>query len=160
MKKTGLIWIWVTVLVVVLDRVSKMLASSLLPSDHVVHVFPSFNLTLAHNTGAAFSFLAGAGGWQGVLFGGIAVLISLLIVVWLWRSPRRRVLLGIALALVLGGALGNLWDRVSYGYVIDFLDFYFGQWHFAAFNVADSAICIGAALLIWDVFTHREGANT
>ena len=110
---------------------------------------------LAHNTGAAFSFLSEAGGLQRWLFSGIAIVASVWIV-WLLRRHQAEKLFSFALAFILGGALGNLIDRVAYGYVVDFLDFYWGSYHFAAFNLADSAITCGAGLLIWDSFKSKE----
>jgi signal peptidase II len=136
----GLRWIWVSLLVLVLDQASKALASATLVLHQPVPVFSSFNLTLMHNRGAAFSFLSQAGGWQRWLFLGVALAVTAGILWWL----------GIALALVLGGAVGNVWDRVVLGYVVDFLDFYYGTRHWPAFNVADSAISVGAVMLVID----------
>jgi signal peptidase II len=112
-------------------------------------VLSFFNVVRAHNTGAAFSFLANAGGWQRWFFTGIGVAAALFIV-WLLKAHAGQKLFSFAMACILGGAIGNVVDRVLYGYVVDFLDFYYGGWHFPAFNVADSAISIGAACLIWD----------
>jgi len=114
-----------------------------------------FNLVHARNTGAAFSFLANEGGWQRFFFIGIATAASILIVYLLRKHAEERGFC-LALSLVLGGALGNLIDRVRFGYVVDFLDFYYAGWHFPAFNVADSAISIGAALLIWDSLRSQK----
>ena len=114
-----------------------------------------FSLVLAYNTGAAFSFLAGADGWQRWLFAGIAIAASLFLVWMLKRGGSRLLCTG--LALILGGALGNLVDRLRFGQVVDFLDFHAAGWHWPAFNVADSAITIGAALLIFEGLFHREG---
>lgn len=110
------------------------------------------NLTLVHNTGAAFSFLRDAGGWQTLMFIGLSGVISVAILIWLAQLDSRRAWLAAALALVLGGALGNLFDRVVLGYVIDFIDLYYQKWHWPAFNVADSAITVGAILLVIDTF--------
>ncbi|MDP1635811.1 MAG: signal peptidase II, partial [Gallionellaceae bacterium] len=118
-----------------------------------------FNLVLAHNTGAAFSFLSDAGGMQRWLFSIIAIVASVWIV-WLVRKHQTEKLFSFALAFILGGALGNLIDRIAYGYVVDFLDFHWAGYHFAAFNVADSAITCGAALLIWDSFMGKHHGNT
>jgi signal peptidase II len=112
-------------------------------------IFPFFNLTLAYNKGAAFSFLHSASGWQHIFLGSLALIISIVILVWLYKLSARERWIGIALCLILGGALGNAWDRVLYGYVIDFFDFHLGDWHFAIFNVADSAIFIGAVMMLW-----------
>jgi len=117
-----------------------------------ISIMPFFNLTYIHNTGAAFSFLNGAGGWQRWFFAGLAVVISAVMVVWLARLKRHETLLAVALSLVLGGAVGNLIDRLAYGYVIDFLDFYYQTWHFAVFNIADSAITLGVMLMLAESF--------
>jgi signal peptidase II len=137
-------------LVLALDQATKLWAAGTLDYGMPVTVLPFFNLTLVHNTGAAFSFLADAGGWQRIFFIVVSGVVSLVLAAWLWRLPRDARLLGIALALVLGGAVGNLVDRVAYGYVIDFLDFHAAGWHWPAFNVADSAISCGVVLLLAD----------
>ncbi len=137
-------------LVLALDQATKLWAAGTLDYGMPVTVLPFFNLTLVHNTGAAFSFLADAGGWQRIFFIVVSGVVSLVLVAWLWRLPRDARLLGIALALVLGGAVGNLVDRIAYGYVIDFLDFHATGWHWPAFNVADSAISCGVVLLLAD----------
>ncbi len=147
---TGLRWLWISVFVLVLDRITKAAVLKHLTAYTAVPVMPSFNLTLQYNTGSAFSFLDNASGWQIWMFGGIAILVSIAILVWLKRISASQRWLGIALAFVVGGALGNLWDRFSYGHVIDFIDLYVGNWHWPIFNIADSAICIGAFMLLWD----------
>lgn len=143
-------WSWVSLLVIILDQLTKLWASSALSYGEPVAVVPFFNLTLMHNTGAAFSFLSDAGGWQRWFFALVALVISAVILVWLKRLPSEKVLLALALALVLGGALGNVWDRIYLGYVVDFIDVYYNNLHWPAFNLADSAIFIGAVLLIID----------
>ena len=151
MRAHSLQWLWLSGLVVALDQVTKYLAVRHLEL-HVPHaLMTGLNLTLVHNTGAAFSFLRDAGGWQKPLFITIAVAIGVLIIVWLYRL-RGQAFLACALALILGGALGNLWDRAALGYVIDFVDVYYQRWHWPAFNVADSAISIGAVMLVIDAF--------
>ena len=120
-------------------------------------VLPFFNLTLAHNPGAAFSFLAGAGGWQRWFFVILAVVICTVLVIWMKRLAQSAKLEAISLALIIGGAIGNVIDRLIYGYVIDFLDVYAGSYHWPAFNIADSAIFIGAVLLIIDSFRKPAG---
>lgn len=149
-------WIWVSVVLVALDQLTKQLATAHLNYAEPVAVMPLFNLTLVHNTGAAFSFLAGAGGWQRWFFAGIAVAVSVGIVIWLKRLERDRTWEALSLSLILAGAVGNLWDRVLYGYVIDFLDFYYGTWHYPAFNVADIAISAGAVILIIDTLWNQK----
>lgn len=144
-------WLWITLVVLVLDLWTKGWADAALTLYRPVEVLPFFNLTLAYNEGAAFSFLAGAGGWQRWFFSIIAVIASLVILVWLLRG-RDGPMVALALALILGGALGNLWDRIVHGHVVDFLDFHWAGWHFPAFNVADMGISVGAALIILDMF--------
>ncbi len=143
-------WLWLSLLVLILDQASKLAIDASMRLYESIPLLPHFNLTYAHNTGAAFSLLAQAGGWQRWLFAGLAVVISGVIYVWLMRLERHETLMAAALSLVLGGAIGNLIDRVAYGYVIDFLDVYYQQWHWPAFNIADSAICIGVGLMLLD----------
>ncbi len=152
-------WYALALLVVVLDQYSKHLASTLLDYGRPVEVFSWFNLTLQHNTGAAFSFLSSAGGWQRYFFSLVACVISLVLVVWLYRLPRGQWLLALSLALILGGALGNLWDRLALGYVVDFISVHYGGRYFPAFNLADSAISVGAACMLLDSFRSREREN-
>ena len=144
-------WLWLSAVVVVLDLGTKWLATDMLDYAISVPVLPFFNFTLLHNTGAAFSFLASAGGWQRWFFAALAVAISVMLVKWL-ASIRGDKWLAIAIALVLGGALGNLYDRVLLGYVVDFLHFYWDSYHFPAFNIADSAITVGAIMMALDIF--------
>lgn len=139
-------------IVIVLDRLTKVLCEVNLTEGDPVTVFPGFDLMLAYNTGAAFSFLSEAGGWQRWLLTAISLGVSMFIAVWLVRLPRRQKLLGIALALILGGAVGNLYDRMLTGLVVDFISVYFLDYRFATFNIADSAISLGAALMILDIF--------
>jgi signal peptidase II len=149
-------WLWLSVLVVVIDQITKALASEMLALYEAVPVLPGLNLTLMHNTGAAFSFLSDSGGWQRWFFTAVALAVSAMLVLWLRRlSPGQR-WLSIAIALVIGGALGNLWDRFVLGYVVDFIDVYAGRWHWPAFNVADSAITVGAAMLLFDAFRPQR----
>lgn len=143
-------WYLLALAVIGLDQYSKALASDSLAYGEPVPVFPWFDLTLYHNTGAAFSFLSDAGGWQRFFFAAIAVGVSAMLVVWLYRLPRGSRLLALSLALVLGGALGNLWDRLALGYVVDFISLHYAGYYFPAFNVADSAITAGAAGMILD----------
>jgi signal peptidase II len=150
-------WLWLTSLIVILDQITKSWISQTLTLYESVAIFSFFNFTLVHNTGAAFSFLAEAGGWQRWLLTGLALIVSVIIVVWLSRLKTvEHRWLAIALALVLGGAIGNLIDRIIYGYVIDFLDLYYKMWHWPAFNVADSAISIGAVMLLMDAIRGEK----
>ena len=155
-KRQTLFWLGLAVVVLVVDQVSKQWIVeqySLGMSDRITGFF---NLVHVHNYGAAFSFLNNEGGWQRWGFSVFAAVISLIIIVWIVRlSPQQR-LEGCALALILGGALGNLYDRVALGYVIDFLDFHWSGWHFPAFNVADSGITLGAILIILDSFLRYQ----
>ena len=139
-------------MVIGLDQYTKALASAELQYRVPVEITSWFDLMLAHNTGAAFSFLASAGGWQRWFLAGVALVVSVVVSVWLTRLKHSEQVLGIALGLVLGGGLGNLIDRVSLGYVVDFISWHYNDWYWPAFNIADSAICIGAVLLVWDSF--------
>jgi signal peptidase II len=149
-------YLWLSALVVVLDQVSKWVMVSWLSLYETVAVIPYFNLTMAHNTGAAFSFLAGAGGWQRWFFIGLTSVISSVLFVWLKNLSAQAKLEAVSISLILGGAIGNVIDRFYFGYVIDFLDVYVGSYHWPAFNIADSAICIGAVLLIMDSFISKS----
>lgn len=144
-------WFWISALILILDQWTKWLAESNLGHYERLEILPFFNLTLAYNPGAAFSILADAEGWQRWFFTVIALVVSVIISIWLLRLKGER-LLALGLALILGGALGNVIDRLLYGHVIDFLDFHWAGYHFPAFNVADSAITVGAACLILDIF--------
>lgn len=145
-------WVWLAAVVFILDQFTKNLILHNFQLGDQLPVVPFFNLVLAHNYGAAFSFLAQEGGWQRWFFTAIAVAASVMILIWLYRLPRSDKWMAIALTLILGGALGNLFDRVTLGYVVDFLDFYYGNYHYPAFNVADSAITVGAGMVILDIF--------
>jgi len=150
-------WLLVTLAVIVLDQVTKYMATVQLDYGNPLAVLPSFNLTLLHNTGAAFSFLADQSGWQRWFFATVSLLASVFILVWLRKLTGAQKPLALALALILGGALGNLIDRALFGYVIDFIQVYYRDLYWPAFNIADSAISIGAAVLIGDaLFRARE----
>jgi len=153
---TGLRWLWLTLLILVIDQVTKYWVAGSFDYRETLSVLPFFNITYVHNPGAAFSFLAGQGGWQRWFFTAIASIASIVFLVWMAKTPKNQRLLSIAFALILSGAVGNLIDRVLFGYVIDFLDFHWAGYHFAAFNIADSAIFIGAALMILESFTSKE----
>lgn len=145
----GLAWLWLSGFVIVLDQASKWMLAQTLAYQDGIALAPFFNLVHARNTGAAFSLFADQPGWQRGFFIGVALLVSV-VIIHLLRKTQGRSLFCLALALLLGGAIGNVIDRVTLGYVIDFLDFYVGTWHWPAFNVADMAITVGAGLLIWD----------
>jgi signal peptidase II len=145
-------WLWLSLLALALDQASKLMVASSMTLYQSISIMPYFNLTYLRNTGAAFSFLSEAGGWQRWFFAVLAIAISAALSIWLARLKSHETLLAIALALVLGGAVGNLIDRLAYGYVIDFLDVYYQQWHWPAFNIADSAIVLGVGLMILESF--------
>lgn len=142
-------WLWLTVLVIILDQATKIAADNWIRIHESIPVIPGFfDLTLAYNKGAAFSFLNDADGWQRWLFTGLATVVSIVLFVWIKRLPGHERLLAISLSLILGGAIGNLIDRIAYGYVIDFIHWYYGSFSWPAFNLADSAIFLGVALMI------------
>lgn len=168
-------WLAIAALVVVADQTSKHLAAALLQLQEPVAVLPFFNLTLAHNTGAAFSFLADSAGWQRWFFVALASVVSAVIVRWLQRLGPGERWNGVALSLILGGAVGNAVDRIFLGHVVDFIDVYYAaatclplfasvpigdglQCHWPAFNLADSAISVGAVMMILDAFRASQKA--
>ncbi|KGM06389.1 Lipoprotein signal peptidase [Methylophaga thiooxydans] len=148
-------WLNLSVLIVILDQLTKWISVSLLDLYETVPVMPFFNFTMAHNYGAAFSFLSSAGGWQRWFFAALAVVVSVALTIWMKKLKPNAKMEAAALALIIGGAVGNVIDRFVHGYVIDFLDVYYGSYHWPAFNIADSAICIGAVLLILDSFRNK-----
>jgi signal peptidase II len=146
-------WLWVSAAVMLLDQVTKQLVVRHVGFTDVLPVLPHFNFVHMHNTGAAFSMLSSA---PRVFFIVLGVAVSIGILWWLRKNPRGQTLFASALALILGGALGNVIDRATRGYVVDFVDFYWGSWHFAAFNVADSAITLGAGLMLLDMMLESR----
>lgn len=155
-NKRNAYWLLITVLIVGLDLWTKHLASTQLSYARPVEILPILNFTLLHNPGAAFSFLSDAGGWQRWFFTAVSAVVSVVLLVWITRLKQSEKLLAVSLALILGGALGNLYDRVSLGYVIDFISVHYNDWYFPAFNIADSAITVGAALMIIDMFFGEQ----
>lgn len=155
-------WLWLSLLVIVLDQASKFYFERYLNLYERVELIPGcLSWTLAYNTGAAFSFLAAESGWQRWLFAGIALGVSAMLVVWLKRLKPSETWMAVALALILGGALGNLYDRVLLGHVIDFILVHWkNQWFFPAFNIADSAITIGAVMLALDMFKGNSSGDS
>jgi len=153
------VWLGVTALVIALDWFSKQRISESLELYRPRAIFSWLNITLAHNYGAAFSFLSDAGGWQRGFFIVLSSVVSVVLLVWLLRLPRQEWRTGLGLALVLGGAIGNLVDRIKLGYVVDFIDVHFGGWHYPAFNVADSAITCGVILLLLDALLLGRAAK-
>lgn len=152
-------WYLLALLVIALDQWTKLLALQVLDYGAPQEVTGFFNLTLLYNKGAAFSFLSDAGGWQHWLFSGLAVVISLVLIVWLYRQPREARLEPLALALVLGGALGNLLDRLRLGHVVDFIQLHYRDFYWPAFNIADSAITLGAGLLLLGMLRDDGGRD-
>lgn len=150
LKQTGLGWLWLSVLVLVLDQWTKKIIISQFRLYETLPVLDVFSLTYVRNTGAAFSFLSDAGGWQLWFFSTAALFVVGLLSYWLYQQKYSVWCLNSAYTLIIGGALGNVVDRIQYGYVVDFLDFHWGVYHFPAFNVADMAICLGAGLIILD----------
>lgn len=150
-------WLGLALIICIADQFTKTLILGYYKLGDSTPVLSFFNVVRVHNTGAAFSFLAGAGGWQRWFFTAIGVSATVFIV-WMLRSHAGQKLFAFALACILGGAVGNVIDRLLHGYVIDFLDFYWGTWHFPAFNIADSGITVGAACLILDeILRVRRG---
>jgi len=150
----------ISAIVILADQITKWIASTKLGMHEQVSVMPYFNFTLAHNYGAAFSFLSDAGGWQRWFFTIIAAVISVVLVVWLFRLKPQEKWLGIGLSLILGGAIGNLIDRIRLGYVVDFIQ-WFANWkgstyYWPSFNIADSAIFVGTALFLISSFLVKE----
>ena len=159
-------WLWLSALTVILDQLTKNMAEAELVLHQPLAIFPSFNLTLMYNKGAAFSFLSDAGGWQRILFVTLSITISLFLFIWLKQiskdeKQKKNNLLQIALAFILGGAVGNLIDRALTGEVVDFIQVYYSSYYFPAFNIADSAITLGAGLLILDMLLeHNRNKDT
>ena len=148
-------WLWLSVGIISLDQSSKLLAVKYLSFEQPKVILPVFNLTLAYNTGAAFSFLNEGAGWQRWLFIGVALLVSLIMLIWLIQLKNKK-WLAMAIGLIVGGALANLWDRLTIGYVIDFIQLHIQQWSWPIFNIADSAVFIGALILIIDAFRKNS----
>lgn len=148
-------WLWLSLIVFVLDQATKYAITANFQYGESKFIFSWFNLVLAHNTGAAFSFLANASGWQRPFFIGLTLAISA-VLLWMLKGNHRNRVLALALSLVIGGAFGNLYDRVLHGYVVDFVQWHVAGYYWPAFNIADSAICVGAALLIFDSFRKPE----
>jgi len=150
---TGMKWLWITVIFFIVDQWTKQLAETHLSYREIFEVIPFFNFTLVYNEGAAFSFLANQGGWQVYFFTTVSSVVSLGLLYWLYTlNAKKEWWLSVSLSLILSGAMGNLYDRVTMGKVVDFIDWYYGTYHFPAFNVADAVIFLGAAMMLWDSF--------
>jgi len=146
-------------LIVLADHATKWLATDQLDYARPIEILPVLDMMLVHNQGAAFSFLSDAGGWQRWFFAAIAVGMSAVLVVWIWRLPRTKLWLTACLALILGGAVGNLIDRVVHGYVVDFISVHWDAWYFPAFNIADIAISVGAFMMAIEVLFLDRGES-
>lgn len=142
-------FIFVSILIILLDQFTKYFVITHFTEQTVVRTLPFLNFILRFNAGAAFSFLGGQNGWQIYLFSGISVIISLILMVWLSKLSRKEWWIALPVSFVLGGAIGNLIDRVRFGLVTDFIDFHVGNWHYATFNIADTFVCVGAGWLIF-----------
>tara|TARA_B110000259_G_scaffold22562_1_gene23185 strand:+ start:2064 stop:2540 length:477 start_codon:yes stop_codon:yes gene_type:complete len=145
-------WYVVAIFLLIADQLAKYTITQNFLYGEYINIFPGLDFTLVHNTGAAFSFLSDAGGWQRWLFLIISLAASIVLIVWLYRLKASQFFLSTSLALILGGALGNLYDRIFLGYVIDFIDFYYGIYHWPVFNIADASITLGAVFLIFESF--------
>jgi signal peptidase II len=149
-------WLWLSLAVIVFDQFTKQLVESSLLVFEVVPLMPSLNLTLVYNEGAAFSFLSEQGGWQRWFFIVLGIGVSAVLILWIWRLNARQRLSAVSLSLIVGGAIGNIIDRLLLGHVVDFIDLYYGDWHWPAFNVADSAIVIGVVLMLLEMVREER----
>jgi len=158
LKQSGVRWLWLALLVFVADIGIKLVVMNSMGFgwENRIEVLPFFNLLYVHNYGAAFSFLSDQAGWQRWLFTGIAFAVVGLLALWMRRLPASDKWNNVAYALIIGGAVGNVFDRVVHGFVVDYLDFFWGTYHWPAFNLADSAICIGAVMIIADGFRPKK----
>lgn len=148
-------WIILAGIIVCSDQITKWLLLTSVDLTQSIPLIPGLNLQLAFNQGAAFGFLAEHSGWQRLFFIGITILVVTSIIIWLIKLSKKEVLDGIALSVILGGALGNLVDRIRFGYVVDFIDVYYRHWHWYTFNIADIAICCGTAILLYTLIVKR-----
>lgn len=153
---TGLFWLWITVVILAIDVSSKQFVLNHFRLHESIPLIPYFNLAYVQNFGAAFSFLANKDGWQRWLFTSVAIVICIVLAVMMYRQSMNKKLSNIAYALLMGGALGNLSDRLAHGFVIDFIYFYVGDWNWPIFNIADISICIGVALISLDGFINKD----
>ena len=155
-QKSGLSFLWLSAVAFVVDLLTKYIVVQKFALYESVNILPVFNLTYVRNTGAAFSFLADHDGWQKFFFIGLAVVISSMLIYFMAKSEAAQKLQNAAYALIIGGALANAVDRAYNGYVIDFFEFYWRDWRYPVFNVADIAICVGAALIALDAFKQGK----
>ncbi len=155
-SQSGLRWLWLTLVVLIADQVTKLWVLADMGLYETIPVLPFFNLHHAHNYGAAFSLFHDADGWQRWFFAVIAIGVSGLLLFWMRKCHSGQKMLPAAYALIIGGALGNLYDRLAYGYVVDFIQVFYKDWYYPTFNIADMAICVGAGLLIIDAFKNND----
>ncbi len=157
-KQSGVRWLWLAALVFVADIAIKLIVMNQMGYgwQHRIEILPFFNLLYIHNHGAAFSFLNDQPGWQRWFFTAVAFVVSFMLIFWMSKLPAKEKWQNIAYALIIGGALGNVFDRLVHGFVIDYLDVYWNTYHWPAFNLADSAICIGAAMLVLEGFRKKK----
>lgn len=143
-------WLMFSLVVLLLDQLSKYIAATHLPAYQPIPLMPMLNLTLAYNTGVAFSFLSGSGEWHRWFFAGFSIAMSIILIIWLIRLPQKAKMQSLAVSLLLAGAIGNFLDRAFLGHVIDFIELYYKNYHWPVFNLADMAICMGAFILVLD----------
>ena len=152
-------WLIFSSAIVILDQITKFFAVQFLVLHEPKYIYDGLNFTLMYNTGAAFSFLSDAGGWQRWFFIGVSCVVSIIIIIWMYNTLTKSRCLLFALSFILGGAIGNLWDRLTLGYVVDFIEVYYENFYWPAFNIADSSITIGAVLLILDTLLIDRTQN-
>ncbi|OLQ87570.1 signal peptidase II [Vibrio ponticus] len=158
LKESGVRWLWLALVIFIADIAIKLVVMNNMGYgwNNRIEILPFFNLLYVHNYGAAFSFLSDQAGWQRWLFTGIAFVVTAMLTYWMSKLPAKEKWNNIAYAMIIGGAIGNVFDRVVHGFVVDYLDFYWGTYHWPAFNLADTTICIGAAMIILDGFLSKE----
>lgn len=149
-------YLWISAVILFIDQLTKTVAEHFLNLGQSIKVLPFFDITLVYNYGASFGFLSDQGGWQRWFLLALAIFVVIFLFRWLFTLKPNETLIAWSLSLIIGGALGNIIDRIYYGYVIDFLDFFIGDKHWPAFNIADSAIVIGAGLMIWDMLKNPK----
>ncbi|RUO47623.1 lipoprotein signal peptidase [Pseudidiomarina aquimaris] len=155
-RTSGLQFLWLSLLLIIIDQATKQWVLSAFDLYESIEIMPYLNFTYVQNFGAAFSFLSDQSGWQRWLFTGLAIAVSVILLVWLRRNPVGMWRQNLAFSLILAGAVGNVIDRLVYGYVIDFIDVYVNNWHWPAFNVADMAITCGAVLMLLEAFFEQR----
>lgn len=149
-------WLWLSLVIIIIDQITKYFSENQLDFQMPVYIAPFLDFTLMHNTGAAFSFLHDAGGWQRWFFIVLALAISLFFIIWLSRLKAHETLSAISLSMIIGGAIGNVIDRFYYGYVVDFLHFHFQDYYWPAFNIADSAITLGVMVMLYESYFFKK----